>query len=213
MRRSSPAASDSRSGRPTCPTARPGSWRPMAHTSRRRSASSRGRRGSRRWKGSSGARTRSVDMLPGVAQPAGTARPGGGSAARPSAVSSRRTACGSVAAPRIRRGPAQRGQTRTLSENTRRRSVDHDRGPGARGRPGRPPRVARPRRGPARGPIATPPGKPLHSTERAKDVAVQYPWHPLYGQVARVSRALPLGDGALRFSSCLTARGRPYPPG
>jgi hypothetical protein len=37
---------------------------------------------------------------------------GGGSAARPSAVSHRRIALGSVTAPTIRRGPAQRGQTR-----------------------------------------------------------------------------------------------------
>jgi hypothetical protein len=45
---SSPAANDSCSGRrPTCPTARPGSWRPMTRTSRRRSANSRSRRESR----------------------------------------------------------------------------------------------------------------------------------------------------------------------
>jgi phosphoglycerate dehydrogenase-like enzyme len=40
-------------------------------------------------------------------QAAGTGRPGGGSAARPSAARSRRTAWGSVTAPRIRRGPPQ----------------------------------------------------------------------------------------------------------
>ena len=38
-------------------------------------------------------------------QAAGTGRPGGGSAASPSAARSRRTAWGSVTAPRIRRGP------------------------------------------------------------------------------------------------------------
>jgi hypothetical protein len=38
-------------------------------------------------------------------QAAGRTGAGGGSAASPSATSSRRTACGSVTAPRIRRGP------------------------------------------------------------------------------------------------------------
>ena len=42
--------------------------------------------------------------------------------ARPSAARSRRTAWGSVTAPRIRRGPPQRSQTRTSIANTRRRS-------------------------------------------------------------------------------------------
>jgi tRNA synthetases class I (E and Q), anti-codon binding domain len=42
--------------------------------------------------------------------------------ARPRAASSRRTACGSVTAPRIRRGPPQRGHTRTSIANTWRRS-------------------------------------------------------------------------------------------
>jgi hypothetical protein len=45
-------------------------------------------------------------------QAAETGHPGGGSAASPSATRSRRTACGSVTAPRIRRGPPQRGRTR-----------------------------------------------------------------------------------------------------
>jgi fumarylacetoacetate (FAA) hydrolase family protein len=51
-----------------------------------------------------------------------TAPGGGGLPASPSAASSRWTAWGSVTAPRIRRGPPQRGQTRTSSANTRRRS-------------------------------------------------------------------------------------------
>jgi hypothetical protein len=55
-------------------------------------------------------------------QAAETGRPGGGAAASPSAAGSRRTACGSVTAPRIRRGPPQRGQTRTWIANTQRRS-------------------------------------------------------------------------------------------
>jgi hypothetical protein len=46
-------------------------------------------------------------------QEAVTGRPGGGWAASPSAPSRRRTASGSVTVSRIRRGPAQRGQTRT----------------------------------------------------------------------------------------------------
>jgi hypothetical protein len=48
--------------------------------------------------------------------------PGGGSGASPNAARSRRTACGSVTAPRIRRGPPQRGQTRTWIANARRGS-------------------------------------------------------------------------------------------
>ena len=51
-----------------------------------------------------------------------TAPGGGGLPASPSAASSPWTAWGSVTAPRIRRGPPQRGQTRTSSANTRRRS-------------------------------------------------------------------------------------------
>src|SRR5712691_7121902 len=43
------------------------------------------------------------------------------------------------------------------------------------------------------------PGKPLHSTERAKDVTVQYRWHPLYGQTARVNRSVPFANGELLF--------------
>ena len=42
-------------------------------------------------------------------------------------------------------------------------------------------------------------GKPLHSTERAKDVTVHYRWHPLYGQMARVNRSLPSANGELLF--------------
>src|SRR5262245_60807548 len=67
------------------------------------------------------------DVVPAVVggatvdQAAETRGPGGGSAARPRAASSRRTALGSVTAPRIRRGPPQR-QTRTSNENTRRSS-------------------------------------------------------------------------------------------
>ena len=52
-----------------------------------------------------------------VGQAAGTGRPGGGSAANPSAAKSRRTAWGSVTAPRIRRGPAQRSHTSTSTPN------------------------------------------------------------------------------------------------
>jgi hypothetical protein len=68
-------------------------------------ANRRGRR--RRW----WARSR-------AGQAAGAGRPGGGSGASPSAARSRRTAWGSVTAPTIRRGPAQRGQTRTSIANT-----------------------------------------------------------------------------------------------
>jgi hypothetical protein len=50
----------------------------------------------------------------------GRAAPGGGSAASPSAARSRRTACGSVTAPRIRRAPPQRSQTSTWMASTRR---------------------------------------------------------------------------------------------
>src|SRR5437867_7569420 len=42
-------------------------------------------------------------------------------------------------------------------------------------------------------------GKPLHSTERSKDVTVHYRWHPLYGQVARVNRGVPHGNDELLF--------------
>jgi hypothetical protein len=50
-------------------------------------------------------------------QAAETGRPGGGSAASPSAARSRRTACGSVTAPRFRRGPPPRGQKRGQTRN------------------------------------------------------------------------------------------------
>jgi hypothetical protein len=46
-------------------------------------------------------------------QAAEPGRPSGDSAASPSAARSRRTACASVTAPRIRRGPPQRGHTGT----------------------------------------------------------------------------------------------------
>jgi hypothetical protein len=59
-------------------------------------------------------------------QAAATGCPGGGSAASPSAARSRRTACGSVTAPRIRRAPPQCGLTRISIANTRRNSVAHD---------------------------------------------------------------------------------------
>jgi hypothetical protein len=52
-------------------------------------------------------------------QAAGTAPPGGGSAASPSPTSTRRTAWGSVTAPRIRRRPPQRSHTRISIANTR----------------------------------------------------------------------------------------------
>ena len=52
-------------------------------------------------------------------QAAWTARPGGGWAASPGALSNRRTAWGAVTAPRIRRGPPQRSHTRTSMANTR----------------------------------------------------------------------------------------------
>jgi hypothetical protein len=58
-----------------------------------------------------------------------TERGGGGRVASPSPAKSRRTAWGSVTAPTIRRGPAQRGQTRTSIANRRVR-------PGARFRAG-----------------------------------------------------------------------------
>jgi hypothetical protein len=48
-----------------------------------------------------------------------TVRPGSGSAARPTAARSRRTAWGSVTAPRIQRGPPQRAHPRISSANTR----------------------------------------------------------------------------------------------
>ena len=47
--------------------------------------------------------------------------------------------------------------------------------------------------------VCWPRGKPLHSTERAKDVTVHYRWHPLYGQMARVNRSLPIANGELLF--------------
>ncbi len=54
-------------------------------------------------------------------QAAGTGRPGGGSAARPSAARSRPMAWGSVTAPRIRRGPEAQdyGLIDTISNGTR----------------------------------------------------------------------------------------------
>ena len=52
-------------------------------------------------------------------QAAGAGRPGGGSGASPSAARSRRTAWGSVTAPRIRRRPPQRSHTSTSKPNTR----------------------------------------------------------------------------------------------
>jgi hypothetical protein len=60
---------------------------------------------------------------------------GGGWAASSSAPSRRRTAGGSVTAPptRIRRGPAQRGQTSTSIANTRRSNVAHGNHPDDRG--------------------------------------------------------------------------------
>ena len=54
-----------------------------------------------------------------VGQAAGAGRPGGGSGASPSAARSRRTAWGSVTAPRIRRRPPQRSHTSTAKPNTR----------------------------------------------------------------------------------------------
>src|SRR5712692_3674631 len=47
--------------------------------------------------------------------------------------------------------------------------------------------------------VCWPHGKPLHSTERVKDVTVHYRWHPLYGQMARVNRSLPIANGELLF--------------
>jgi hypothetical protein len=55
----------------------------------------------------------------GTSGRASLAVPGGGSAASPSATSMRRTAAGSVTAPRIRRRPPQRSQTSTSIANTR----------------------------------------------------------------------------------------------
>jgi hypothetical protein len=59
---------------------------------------------------------------------------GGGSPASPSAARSRRSAGGSVTAPTIRRGPAQRGHTSTSTANTRCKSVAQEGRPGDRGR-------------------------------------------------------------------------------
>jgi hypothetical protein len=42
-------------------------------------------------------------------------------------------------------------------------------------------------------------GKPLHSTERAKQVTVHYRWHPRYGQIARVRRGVPRSTGEVLF--------------
>ena len=60
----------------------------------------------------------------------GAGRPGGGSGASPSAARSRRTAWGSVTAPRIRRRPPQRSHTSTSNPNTRwsNRAQGHRRG-------------------------------------------------------------------------------------
>ena len=84
-----------------------------------------------------GPRGRGLGLIERAGQAAGTGRPGGGWAASPRAPSRRRTASGSVTAPTIRRGPAQRSQMRTSIMNTRRRSVAHDRrlGPGSVGAP------------------------------------------------------------------------------
>ena len=71
-------------------------------------------------------------MIERRGQAAGTGRPGGGSAARPSAAKTRRTAWGSVTAPRIRRGPPQRSHTRISIANTRWRSWAHGHRLGAR---------------------------------------------------------------------------------
>ena len=76
------------------------------------------------------------------------ARPGGGSGGRPKRARRRRTAWGSVTAPRIRRAPPQCGQTRISIANTRRRSVAHDSRPGpvpeaVRGEAGKPGRRRR----------------------------------------------------------------------
>jgi hypothetical protein len=83
----------------------------------------------------SGLERRGRNAPVGVSRRTGTAAPGGASRRvrprgrhaaavrrRPSAASTRRTACGSVTAPRIRRGPPQRSQTSTWIANTRRRS-------------------------------------------------------------------------------------------
>jgi hypothetical protein len=80
--------------------------------------------------GTRGARCRGRGVIERGGQVAGTGRPGGGSAASPSAARSRRTAWGSVTAPRIRRGPPQRGHTRTSNPNTRwsNRAQGHRRG-------------------------------------------------------------------------------------
>jgi hypothetical protein len=51
----------------------------------------------------------------------------------------------------------------------------------------------------ARWRIASERGKPLHSTERAKQVTVHYRWHPLYGQIARVRRGVPRSTGDVLF--------------
>jgi hypothetical protein len=66
---------------------------------------------------------------PRIRQP-GRGGPGGGSAARPSAASRRRMACGSVTAPRVRRGPPKRSQTKTGMANTRRRRQAQGHRPG-----------------------------------------------------------------------------------
>jgi hypothetical protein len=50
-----------------------------------------------------------------------------------------------------------------------------------------------------RRPAASARGKPLHSTERSKGVTVHYRWHPLYGQIARINRSVPCGNGELLF--------------
>jgi hypothetical protein len=52
---------------------------------------------------------------------------------------------------------------------------------------------------PERWPISGATGKPLHGTERAKQVTVHYRWHPLYGPIARVRRGVPRSTGDVRF--------------
>ena len=110
-----------------------------------------------------------------VGQAAGTGRPGGGSAANPSAAKSRRAAWGSVTAPRIRRGPAQ-GHTRARQPRTP--------GAGAGPRasvagPAPPPPARRPAVASARWPISSERAGPVRRGTRATAGAAGAPRPPV----------------------------------
>jgi hypothetical protein len=98
--------------------------------------------------------------------------------------------CSSGAGSRSDRTPAP--QSRTLAGVAEPRAS-------ASGRACRRLSVSRAAMAPERWPISGATGKPLHGTERAKQVTVHYRWHPLYGPIARVRRGVPRSTGDVRF--------------